>query len=415
MNRVPKLRFTEFREDWKKVSLNEIVKENIESIPMPENDYIRIGIYCHAKGTFQEYVTKEKALNVDTMYVVHKNNLIVNITFAWEHAIAITKDIDEGKIVSHRFPTYDFRTGHLYKFYKYLILDKKFKYKLGLASPGGAGRNRVLNKCEFLKIQVYTTSKKEQEKIADFLSKVDERITVQENIISDLENQKKGLMQKLFNQEIRFKAADGSDYPKWNNDSFPDIFTMLQNNTFSRDCLNYEYGTVKNIHYGDILIKFGASLQPDDNRIPYVNSNIDVQRFSKESYLKEGDIVFADTAEDFTVGKSIEICNIDNVKLLSGLHTIPCRPKKEFASKYLGYYTNSERYHKQLLPLIQGIKVSSISRTSICNTFIEYPCLEEQKKIVNCISAFDKKIEIERKILEDWQQIKKGLLQQMFV
>ncbi|MEY8330630.1 restriction endonuclease subunit S [Lachnospiraceae bacterium 48-33] len=415
MNRVPKLRFTEFQEDWKKVSLNEIVKENIEPIPMPENDYIRIGIYCHAKGTFQEHVAKEKALNVDTMYVVHKNNLIVNITFAWEHAIAITKDIDEGKIVSHRFPTYDFRTGHLHKFYKYLILDKKFKYQLGLASPGGAGRNRVLNKGEFLKIQVYTTSEKEQEKIADFLSKVDERITVQENIISDLENQKKGLMQKLFNQEIRFKADDGSDYPKWNSASFPNVFKMLQSNTFSRDCLNYEYGIVKNIHYGDILIKFGASLQADDTRIPYVNSNIDIQRFSKESYLKEGDIVFADTAEDFTVGKSTEICNINNAKLLSGLHTIPCRPKKEFVSKYLGYYTNSERYHKQLLPLIQGIKVSSISKTSICDTFIEYPCLEEQKKIVNCLSAFDKKIEIERKILEDWQQIKKGLLQQMFV
>ena len=140
-----------------------------------------------------------------------------------------------------------------------------------------------------------------------------------------------------------------------------------------------------------------------------------MDKFTKESYLCNGDIVISDTAEDMTVGKATEIYGVAEKKVLSGLHTIPCRPKMTFAPRYLGYYINSEEYHNQLIPLIQGIKVSSISKGNISKTIITYPCLEEQQKIADCLSAMDKKIEAEKKILEDWKELKKALLQQMFV
>lgn len=255
----------------------------------------------------------------------------------------------------------------------------------------------------------------EQEQIAVFLSSVDDIIQVQEEKISALEEQKKGMMQKLFNCEVRFKADDGREFPEWEEASFYDIFSIIKNNTLSRNCLNYNMGKVLNIHYGDVLIKYGAFIDVSKEEIPFINSDVRTNNLPESSYLCNGDIVIADTAEDMTVGKATEICGCSESKVLAGLHTIPCRPKIRFASKYLGYYINSKEYHNQLIPLIQGIKVSSISKTNIRKTLIVYPCVEEQQKIADCLSAYDEIIQIKKDKLEAWKEIKKGLLQQMFV
>lgn len=93
----------------------------------------------------------------------------------------------------------------------------------------------------------------------------------------------------------------------------------------------------------------------------------------KLSPLINGDIVFADAAEDNTVGKCTEIITHNDTDLVAGLHTIPCRPTIKFAEGYLGYYLNSTAFHNQLLQYIQGTKISSISKKSICQTIISYP------------------------------------------
>jgi type I restriction enzyme S subunit len=105
--------------------------------------------------------------------------------------------------------------------------------------------------------------------------------------------------------KLRFKEFD----KEWNQKSFEEVFTFLQNNSFSRDCLNYDNKTsIFNIHYGDILVKFNDILNVENNSlIPKINDDIDISKFIKSSYLKEGDIILADTAEDLTVGKAIEI------------------------------------------------------------------------------------------------------------
>ena len=191
------MRFPEFKDNWNQKTLKDIISENLHPIEMPKTDYERLGLYCHAKGTFHEIVPVDKALDVDTMYVVPKDNLIVNITFAWEHAIAITTEKDAGKLVSHRFPTYCFNNGHFYKFYKYAILRSRFRYELGVASPGGAGRNRVLNKKAFLEIPMLVPSLQEQEKIAEFLFLVDERIEQQRQLVEALKRYKRGVINKV--------------------------------------------------------------------------------------------------------------------------------------------------------------------------------------------------------------------------
>ena len=126
----------------------------------------------------------------------------------------------------------------------------------------------------------------------------------------------------------------------WEQRKFSDVFTGLQNNTFSRSELNYESGTVKNVHYGDVLIKFGDYINASKEELPFINDDSKIEKF-KGSFLHNGDIIIADTAEDETVGKCIEIQGVDDIKLISGLHTIPCRPKEEYGAKFLGYYMNS--------------------------------------------------------------------------
>ena len=180
--------------------------------------------------------------------------------------------------------------------------------------------------------------------------------------------------------KLRFKADDGAKFPDWEKNNFSDVFDSINNSTFSRDCLNYVDGNVKYIHYGDILTIFDSTVNAEASNVPYVNKDIDCQKYQ---LLADGDIIVADTAEDDTVGKSVEITNASNVKMISGLHTIACRPKLKFASGYLGYYMNSNPYHNQLRPYMQGIKVTSISKANIALTNVSIPSLLEQQKIAS--------------------------------
>ncbi|HHD2965003.1 restriction endonuclease subunit S [Clostridium perfringens] len=108
------------------------------------------------------------------------------MTFAWEHVIAIVKKEDEGKLVSHRFPTYKLKSDCYYKFYEYFIKQSSIKYKLGLASPKLAGRNRILNKKEFLKIEVQHPCFEEKVKIANLLSNIDNIIEKENEKLEEL-------------------------------------------------------------------------------------------------------------------------------------------------------------------------------------------------------------------------------------
>ena len=164
---------------WEQRKLYDLIEENLKPVPKPDDDYIRLGIRSHAKGTFHEVVKKGEGLDVDTMYVVEADNLIVNITFAWEEAWAITSQKDAKKLVSHRFPQYKFHQGQYPMFYQFRFRNGRMKYNLELASPGGAGRNRVLNKTEFMKIPVtIPTSYDEEKKIGDFFANLDTLITL---------------------------------------------------------------------------------------------------------------------------------------------------------------------------------------------------------------------------------------------
>ena len=210
--------------------------------------------------------------------------------------------------------------------------------------------------------------------------------------------------------QIRFKGFA----EEWNSQGFDETFLNVSNNNLSRAELNYEFGRAKNVHYGDILIKFSEILNVEKSIIPYITNSEYVNKF-KNSKLQNGDIIIADAAEDEMVGKCVEVVNIKDEIVFSGLHTIAVRPTKEFASKYLGYYMNSSLYHNQLLPLLQGTKVLSISKSAIKNTDINFPKdTLEQIKIGNYFQKLDKLIEQKEKKYQKLKQFKKAMLDKMF-
>ena len=209
--------------------------------------------------------------------------------------------------------------------------------------------------------------------------------------------------------KLRFKGFDDA----WEQRKFDDVFNYLAHNSLSRDDLNDNEGSIKNIHYGDVLIKFGNVIDTKHEYIPYVNDNVKLE--NKACFLQDGDVVIADAAEDSTVGKCTEISESSDQKIVSGLHTIPCRPKNKFAKGFLGYYLNSNAYHDQLLPLMQGTKVSSISKTSLKETTIKFPSsIEEQKKVGACFHELDNLITLHQRQCEALKKQKRFFLQNMF-
>lgn len=265
----------------------------------------------------------------------------------------------------------------------------------------------TLNRNDVQDYLVAIPSPKEQTEIAAILSDVDTLINSLKRQIVKKKAIKQGTMQELLTGKRRLPGFSG----EWKTFVFGDLFDFIPNNAFTRAQLS-DSGKVKNIHYGDILTKFGAYISANSNEIPYIGKEIDLSRFAEKCYLQSGDVIIADTAEDETVGKALEVIDVE-CPVLAGQHTLLCRPKVNFAEKFLGYYLNAACYHDQLLPFIVGTKVSSISKASIAQTRLVVPKYEEQQAISCILSDIDDEItELEKKLAK-YRQVKQGMMQQL--
>ena len=217
-------------------------------------------------------------------------------------------------------------------------------------------------------------------------------------------------MEKSKKPKIRFKGFTDD----WEQREFVEIFDCtIPNNTLSRSELSYDEGSILNVHYGDILIKYGSVLDAHKFEIPRV-PNKKIEDF-RGSLLRPGDIVIADTAEDETTGKACEIGSLFGNSIVAGLHTMVARPNIEIASGYLGYYLNSNAYHCQLLPMMQGIKVLSLSRANVKKTALKSPkSTKEQKLIANYFIQLDELITLHQRKLAKLINVKKSMLEKMF-
>ena len=181
--------------------------------------------------------------------------------------------------------------------------------------------------------------------------------------------------------------------------------------------MNYESGNVKNIHYGDIHTKFPTILSISGNKdVPYINNDIDLSKYKEDQYLQEGDLIIADASEDYAdIGKAIEVKNINDEKVLAGLHTILARDEKNITiNGFKGYLFLTEDLKTNIKKIANGISVLGISKNNLSKLSVNIPNKNEQQQIVDFISSIDKKIELLEDKYTYYQDFKKYLMQQIF-
>ena len=411
IEKFPKLHFPEFKEPWKQVKLSDFTERIVRKNKNNETD---LPLTISSKDGLVDQISffnkTVASKDISNYYLLRNGEFAYNKSYSVGYDFGSIKRLERYPMgaLSTLYICFTL-TKHNGDYIKTYFDSLKWYKEIYIISAEGARNHGLLNDPtdEFFDTYHYITDNPdEQQKIAAFMNLIDKRIQKQQQLLENIKKYKRGLSNKLF-----------EDYSNnWIAAKFADVFKLLQNNTFSRAELTCEKTEILNIHYGDVLIKYGDILDLSKVcDIPFIKNNIDLKRYSETSYLKNGDVVIADTAEDYTVGKTIEIFSASGKRILSGLHTIPCRSLISFEAKYLGYYLNSYSFRKQILPLIQGTKVSSISKSELQKVKVKYPEPKEQKRIVSILSLIDEKIYIAEHQLTFLKICKDGLLQQMFI
>lgn len=356
-------------------------------IPKPKKSYWRIGIRSHAKGTFHEYIENPEMINMDELYVVKENDLILNITFAWEHAVALADKNDDGLLVSHRFPTYVFCEGQNPFFYKNVIVQERFKEMLVQISPGGAGRNRVMSKKDFLKLPCNIPSCEEQQKVAEILMQCDKLIELYQNETDELQKLKKICFCKMF-------PKSGNDVPEWRFPQFNDSWerrklgdvvqiTMGQSpdgSTYSDEPSDY------------ILVQGNADLQNG-----WVCPRIWTTQITKKA--DAGDLIMSVRAPAGTMGKTAY-----NAVIGRGVAAIK---GNEFIYQLL-VKMDADGFWKTLSC---GSTFESLNSDNIKNAEVKIPTTAEQIKIGGYFQQLDNLITLHQHKLEEMKKYKKSLMQ----
>ncbi len=426
---IPELRFPEFKneEEWENIELGKISEIVRGGSPRPIQDYLTnsenglnwLKIADVAPDSKYITGTKEKVIReaLSSTRQVNPGDLILSnsMSFGRPYILKIRTCIHDGWIAIREISN---KTFEDYLYY-YISSEASQKY-FNTNAAGAAVKNLNADIIKLLPIKL-SKNRKEQQKIATCLSSLDEVIEAHSQKLELLQDHKKGLMQNLFPQEgekvpkYRFKEFDKDGF--WLNETIGVVYDFKVTNSFSREYLNYKNGKVKNIHYGDIHTKFNTLFDITKEDVPFINPDVDIKKIRKESYCIEGDMIFADASEDMVdIGKSIEIFNLNNEKLVSGLHTILARQKeRKLTVGFGGYLFKSDWVKKQIQREAQGAKVLGISVTRISNVQISYPSnLKEQQKIASCLSALDELITAQAKKIEQLKQHKKGLMQGLF-
>ncbi|VVE43943.1 hypothetical protein PEP31012_04333 [Pandoraea eparura] len=226
--------------------------------------------------------------------------------------------------------------------------------------------------------------------------------------MSQKDNEKRALAPRLRFPEFR---------REWASSPMSKVYFFKGNNSLSRDKLNYEVGSLRNIHYGDIHTKFAQHFRVDSESVPFINDGESHSAIRPENYCAPGDIVFADASEDVAdIGKAIEIIDTGDVPLVSGLHTILAKPNGvSFALGFGAYLFSSDSVRTQIQREAQGAKVLGLSANRLGNVLLHYPSeTDEQQKIADCLSSLDELIAAEIKRLDTLKAHRKGLMQQLF-
>lgn len=381
---LPDLRFPEFTEDWTTERCDYFLARNAIPVSISTTDtYTEIGIKSHGRGVFHKQPITCDQIGNKRVFEAVPGALSFNIVFAWEQALAVLTDQEKGLIASHRFPMFvSNRNRASVDFFKHFFLRPRGKWLLELASPGGAGRNKTLGQSSFAELQICAPSVEEQSEIANFLDLTDQKISSLKSKIELLEQYRRGCLESIFSQEIRFQNDDGDDFPEWETKRLGDVLTYEQPTKY----------LVSSTEYSD----------------QYQTPVLTAGKTFILGYTDETDGIFTNIPaiifDDFTT--SFQFVDFP-FKAKSSAMKMLTRVNPKDSIRFIHAAMQQIRF-----------QVGDHKRYWIAeyqNEEIGYPHPEEQAKIAKFLRDLDQKIASVSQELKLAQTFKKGLLQQMFV
>ena len=264
-------------------------------------------------------------------------------------------------------------------------------------------------------------SMREQAKIAACLTSLDGVIATQGSRLDALRAYQRGLMQHLFPREgeavPRLRFPEFEHRSEWNVTTVEGLYEFKQTTAYSRAQLNYESGSIRCIHYGDIHTRFATQFRVGAELVPFVNADEATGQIKSDAYCRVGDLVFADASEDLTgVGKTIEVVHLGGERVIAGTHTLLARRRTEdLVVGFGGYLFKSRAVRAQIEREAQGTKVMGISPTRLARVRVCIPQdKQEQKRVADCLAFLDREIAAQREALSLLTTHKAGLARQLF-
>lgn len=360
---------------WKNLKLKSVLQRVRTPVRLEADTlYREIGIRSHGKGIFHKEERTGASIGNKSVFWIEPDCFVVNIVFAWEQAIAKTTTDEMGMIASHRFPMYKPRDGKLdLDFLVYFFKTPYGKRLLGLASPGGAGRNKTLGQEAFLDLAIPLPPFAEQRAIAAILGTWDKAIALTERRIAAAEQRKQALMQQLLTGRVRFPEFVGEAWQKITLRQALDIQYGKSPNSIRDEAGVYNiYGT------GGIVGKTNKPLYDKPAIIIGRKGTIDQPQLAKEPFWA------IDTTYYGVPQSKIDVDWI----------------------YYTLSYLNLERYN-------EASGVPSLSRNTLYSIKIMTPSIEEQRRIAAILNACDRELDLLRRKRDALQVQKKGLMQRL--
>lgn len=400
MSKTPKLRFKEFSGDWEENTL-----ENISThIKRTSDDVIENILTISAGRGFLEQ--KDRFSQVIAGNSLSKYTLLYENEFSYNRGnskkytygcIYRLKDFQQA-LVPNVYISFKLN-NQIERFYEQLFAKKYLDRQLRQLISSSARMDGLLNinKSEFFKVKVPVPSKEEQEKIASFFSLIDDKISLQGEKVEALKDYKKGMMQKIFSRELRFKDDDGRDYPEWEEKKLGELIKVKSNRN-----KNNEIDLVLSVSNTKGFI--AQSEQFEDRTV--ASSDI-----SNYKIVEKDDFAF--NPARINVG-SIARLKLYNKGIISPMY-ICFKCLNILDNDYLEYFLMTHSFDVQMKKKLEGSVRQTLSSEALGEIVIDLPCIEEQKKIGEVLSTINTKIYKEQEKLDSLKEYKKGLLQQMFV
>jgi len=388
---VPKIRFSDFSDNWRHRPIDEILDLSVSPIKMSdEATYSLITVRRGNGGIDRRNFSEGIKVLVKSQFLVETNDFVISKRQIVHQACGLVPEELNGSIVSNEYNVFKPSTDANIVYFDYFCKRPEMKHQFYLSSVGVHLEKMLFKTNDWLKRRFYFPTLPEQTKIADFLTSVDKRIEHLTQKKSLLEQYKKGAMQQLFTQAIRFKDDDGNDFPDWEEKKLGDVSLCLDN---LRKPLN---ATEREKIKGDI---------------PYYGAN-GIQGYVNDFIFNEELILLAEDGGNFNEFATRPIAQRIRSKswVNNHAHVLKANPS-ETTSPFLFY----SLVHKDIRKYINGSSRAKLNKGDMLSIDLEVPTLTEQTKIADFLTAIDSKIESVANQITETQTFKKGLLHQMFV